>query len=406
MDHRLRTGDRDGQSGLALILGLFFTLIVVGLTMTGSMLLKSHITKNRISFASRSQALQVARSGLTEAVNWMRRQTSQPVLAFDPQLDALATPPILDTTEPDVGLVREFKITGKTWARYEVWKQWDADPNATRLAWRQQYQCTDISASRAEASAGTVWRLTAIGYVYERTDPLVAFNQKPNSIIASQVAQEEIRRLIISLPGHAAVNVRTGATCNFNANGRVFGGASAAGIYRRYGSGLPPTSAPPRVNGTPPCSEAGDGLYDDSYDSVFGMGFADLQTLANQVITNAAEFPSPVPAMALVVVDAGPITLDSTNPLLGTGIVIVRGDLTLATGSYSNFSGLLYVEGNLVVRSPSELNGSIICTGTMTAQGATDYATINFDEDVLNTLMQQIGTYRMSNTTQLPRLAR
>ncbi len=394
---------RAEQRGIALILALLFTMIVLGLTITGTMLLRSHMMRNRVSFASKSQALQVARSGLTEAVNWMRRQTSQPVLTFAPRLDTVATPPVLETIDPDVGLVREFKITGTTWARYEVWKQWDSDPNPVRLAWRQQFQCADISASRADASAGTVWRLCSVGYVYNRADPSRPFDQKPNTIIASQVAIDEIRRLIISPPGTAAVNVDNGSTCLVNTNGRVNGGTDT-GVYYATGS-VSNSASPARITGSPATGMAAVGTYDDSYESVFGMSFSQVQSLANQIVTNPAEFPSPVPAMALVVVD-GSLTLDALTPLLGTGIVIVRGDVTLAAGNNSNFSGLLYVDGDLVIRSPSEINGSIICTGSLTMQGSIDYATVNYDEDVLNTLMTQIGTYRLANTTQLPRFAR
>ncbi len=177
---RTTAASRADERGLALILGLLLTIIVSGLTVTGTLLLRAHLQKNRTSFAAKSQALQVARSGLAEGLNWLRRQTSQPVLAFAPQLNTGATPQVLDTIDPNIGLVREFKITGKTWARYEVWKDWPGDPVPARLAWRQQYRCEDISSPRAQMGAGAVWRLRSIGYIYDRVDGNVAFNQAPN----------------------------------------------------------------------------------------------------------------------------------------------------------------------------------------------------------------------------------
>lgn len=404
MDHPRTTVARPGESGVALLVALLFTMVVTALTVTGTLLLRSHATKNRVAFATKSQALQVARSGLVEAANWLRRQTSQPVLTFAPKLDDTAVPPINDTIDPDIGLVREFKITGSVWARYEVWKQLPADPDPDRLAWRQQFECEDVSMARANASPGTVWRLRSIGYVYQQVDPDLPFDQLPNRVLASQVTVDEVRRLVIDLPGQAALNVGDGNSCHINTNGRVVGGAGA-GIYYPAGTGTPTVGPPPpRVTGSPALATAVD--YDDSVEAVFGMSFAQLQSLANLIVTDAADFPSPVPDMGLVVVDVPTLVLTSADPLLGTGIVVVRGNVTISQGSNSNFSGLLYVDGNLTVRAPCEINGSVVCTGNVTVQGVPDYATINFDEEVLNTLLTQLGNYRLASTTLLPRLAK
>lgn len=380
---------------------MLFTIIVSGLTVTGTLLLRAHLQKNRTSFAAKSQALQVARSGLAEGLNWLRRQTSQPVLAFAPQLNTGATPQVLDTIDPNIGLVREFKITGKTWARYEVWKDWPGDPVPARLAWRQQYRCEDISSPRAQMGAGAVWRLRSIGYIYDRVDGNVAFNQAPNSVIASQVAVNEVRRMVIGLPGQAAVNVGDGNSCHINTKGRIIGG-TGAGIYYPAGTGTPTTgpAGENRVTGTPRLSTAV--TYDDSYEAVFGVSFEELKSMATLVVTNAVDFPSPMPAMGLVVIDCGTLQINAT-PLSGTAIVVVRGNVMMNPGNNSNFSGLLYVEGNLTVRDPSEIRGSVICTGNMTVQGAGDFATITFDAGVLNALMTQVGNYRPGSTTWLPR---
>ena len=120
---------------------------------SGSEMLKSNQTRTETQFLLHGQATNFARSGLTEAINWLRRQVVQPVTVFEPVLDTAATPQIIDTLEPDIGLVREFQITGNIWGRYEVWKQWDADPDPARLAWRQQVQVRDVSLLRDSNSA-------------------------------------------------------------------------------------------------------------------------------------------------------------------------------------------------------------------------------------------------------------
>jgi len=403
---RTAAGLRNGERGLALVMALLFTLIVSGITITGTMMLKTHIQKNRTAWASKSQALQVARSGLAEAVSWMRRQTSQPVLALEPQLDAAATPPVLDTLDETIGLVREFKITGKVYARYEVWKRWDADPDAERRAWRQQFQCEDVSAQRAGASAGTVWRVRSIGYIYNRVDAAVPFNQEPNSVIASQVAVNECRRLVLRLPGSAAVNTGNGTGCLINTYGRVIGG-TAAGIYYPAGSGTPTTGALSlnRVTGTPRLATAVD--YDDGYEAVFGMNYEQIKSIATMVVTSTAGIPSPMPTGGLVIIETGSaVTFDATKPLTGNAVVIVRGNCTLSVNSNSNFSGLLYVNGNFTMRQPPLIRGSLICTGNMTVQGSTDYATIQYDGNVISQLMSSISNYTPSNTPLLPRHSR
>ncbi len=387
------------QSGAAIIVAMWFTVIVAGLVLTGSLYLESHRRQTRNSFIAKAQAVQIARSGLTEALSWMRRQTSQPVMSLAPQLDPLATPPVLDTLDPDIGLVREFQVAGKQWARYEVWKRWDSDPDPTRLAWRQQMQCEDISAARLAAAAGSIWRLRSIGYVYNLEDPSKAFDEAPNWIVGRELLETEVQRLSINLPGEAAVNVDTGSTCNINSRGRVVGG-TAGGIYYPTSTGTPNTGSG-SVTGTPALATAIS--YDDSFEAVFGVGIDDLRSLADLIITTASEFPNPVPDSALVIVDTGAtLTWDSSLPLLGNGIVIVLGNATIGSGSLSNFTGLLYVQGDLVMRSPSEIRGAVICTGGMTVEGSSDYSTILFDEDVLNNLRLDFGNYQRSNTLLIP----
>ncbi|MEO6595405.1 MAG: hypothetical protein ABIP94_11695, partial [Planctomycetota bacterium] len=168
--------DRSGERGVALILAILFTIIVVGITVTGSLILRAHQSKTKVNFVARGQAVQFSKSGLIEALGWLRKQTAQPVTDFEPQLNTGVSPPILDTINPIVGIAREFQITNSVWGRYEVWKDWAADPDPVRLAWRNQMQCEDISSMRGNLSPGSVWRLRSLGYVFRRLDSTVPFN--------------------------------------------------------------------------------------------------------------------------------------------------------------------------------------------------------------------------------------
>jgi len=398
-----RAGERAGERGAALIMALMFTTVVVGVVMTGTLTLKSQITTNRTSFITNYQAVMAARSGLTEALSWLRRQTSQPVTQFEPVLSADGAPPVLDTEDANIGLVRDFQISGNLWARYEVWKEWADDPDPERLSWRDQFACSDISAPKSGRSPGAAWRLRSVGYVYRRHAANADFNVEPNVVLATEMTETDVLRAVINLPGQAAVNISNGSSCVIASNGRVVGGETA-GIYFAQGTGRPnrgPRSQN-RVTGRPALSRSEN--YDDSYEAVFGLTFAEISSMADIIVANPAEFPNPIPDNALIVVDTGsPMIIDATRPLTGSGLVVVRGDMVMNLGNNSLFSGMLYVDGDLTMRSPSEINGTVLVTGSMHMQGSGDYATINYDGPALEALMSNFGAYRRVNSIYLPR---
>lgn len=390
--------EQSPESGIALIFALFFAIVALGITMSGTIFVQAHRDSTAIHFASNGQAMEFARSGLIEAIGWFRKQTAQPVLDFEPQLDTAANPPVLDTIDPAIGIVREFEISGSLWGRYEVWKDWSADPDATRLAFRTQMQCTDISNERGNLSPGSVWRLRSVGYVYRRQDPSVAFDVGPNRVVAKEVVETEIRRLALQPPGQAALCTRTGSTCRVLTRGRVYGGSTAAGIYYQSGTGSVTVSGTGAlVTG----GISGNAGYDDSMTAVFGVSLTDLKGMADSILVDPAEFPSPLPKDAVVVADTD-LVFDEDRPLTGTGVLVVNGNVLIDQASYSSFSGLLYVNGNLTVREPSELQGAVVVTGSVTVQGASDYATVTFDDGIVNRLRQTLGTYRQASATTRP----
>lgn len=391
---------QNDERGVALIMAIFFTIIVVGLATTGALILRSHQAQTKVSFIAHGQSMQFAKSGLIEALGWIRKQTSQPVTAFEPQLDTSVSPPILDTIDPVIGIVREFQITNSIWGRYELWKQWDADTDLTRLAWRQKMQCTDISAQRGDLSPGSVWRLRSLGYVFRRVDSTRAFNVAPNQVVGQEMTEVEVRRLALQPPGQAAVCSRTGSGINIGTRGRALGGSVAAGIYYLQGSGTPTVSGTlATATGTPNISAAS--TYEDDFQSVFGVSQEELQAMADYVVNSAPAFPSPVP-VDTVVLSTVPITFTSSQPLAGTGVVAIVGNVTIEAGSYSSFSGLLYVVGNLTMHEPSQIQGAVVVTGSVSVVGSSDFATITYDDTILAHLRQELGTYRLSSAISRP----
>jgi hypothetical protein len=333
----------------------------------------------------------------------MRKQSSQPVLAFQPQLDNSVSPPVLDTIDPQIGLVREFQITGSVWGRYEAWKTWAGDPDPVRAAWRNQFECVDVSPFRGEPN-GTIWKLMSVGYVFKRSDDTVPFNQQPNQVLGQEVMDVEVRRLAINPPGTAAICTRNGGGCQILTKGRILGGSRGTGIYFLNGSGVPTVSgAGSSVTGTPATAAAM--TYADTISNVFGVTATELRAMANYVVTSATDFPSPVPTNTLLVCDV-PMTFTAAQPLKGTGVVVFNSNVTIAPSSYSNFNGLIYVAGNFAMREPSEVAGSLVVLGTCTIQGNADTSSISYDEGILHALRTELGSYRISGAFGRPRSQR
>jgi len=406
-DPRTNGCARTGEQGIALVLGIFFTVIVVGLTVSGAFVLKSHQTKTRTNYVLHGQALQFARSGLNEAVSWLRRQTVQPVTAFEPQRDEESATRTLDTIDPDIGLVREFCISGEIWGRYEVWKQWDEDPDPARAAWREVMRSEDVSALRNSDGAGTAWKLRSIGYVFRKQDASRPFNVLPNQVLGQEVLDVEALRMTLTTPGQAALNVGDGNSAHVNTNGRISGGSSAAGIYFPAGSGTPNVGPQVlRVSGTPQLATSN--AYDDSFEAVFNGSYSDVRASADLVVTSQNEFPVPVRDGDIVVAEGSNWHFDEARPLAGSGLVVFRGNVVLSPGSNSDFRGLLYVDGNLTVRGPAVIRGSVICTGNVTVQGAQgsnpQYAEIIYDDSALADVRNRLGNYRIASTINRPML--
>ncbi len=225
-------------------------------------------------------------------------------------------------------------------------------------------------------------------------DPNKAFDEPPNRVLSTEVLETEIRRLNLTPPGAAALLVEDGANVAIKGKGEVNGGSKGAGVGYKQGKTSPPGKALGLLKGTPASSPNPD--YDASVEKVFGMKKNERRGMADVSVTKGSDFPSPIPNNSIVYSDITSLILDSGKPLFGFGVVYHTGNLTLQPGNSSNFSGLLYVNGNLLVTAPAELKGTVIVTGTATIEGTGDVAALMYDPDVLSVLQAKFGQYRFS----------
>ena len=387
-DQALHSVKKTGEEGIALLIALFFTMLTAGMVFAGTVSLRNSEKKTELSLRTKGQARQFAEAGLIDALDWYRRQTTQPVSTFAPVLDTFATPPILDTDDPSIGIVREFEIDRGVWGRYEIRQ---TVPNILPL----EAEVTDITADRGAAGTGTVWRLVSRAFIFRRRNVALPFNQIPNQILSTETLETEIRRLTLVPPAQAAICVNTGSAINLSSGTKITGGSNT-GLAYRQGSGFPVIGSGVTIGGTP--AQATLTTWNDDVESVFGVDEDTLRSMADYQIATASELPNPVPTNSIVFAD-GNLLLSTTYPLKGTGILYVKGYLYIPYSTASYFNGVIYATGNVYLYSPVNINGTVITKGNLYMAGSGDKAEVIYDDGIMNSLMVEIGQYRFSSAT-------
>lgn len=407
---------RRDQRGIALIWALFAAMVIAGVIVSGTNSFLSIQQLGTAEFRADAQARGVAEAGLVDAYAWFRRQASQPVSTFAPVRNLAAIPPINETDDATIGLVRDYEILPSLWGRYEVRKTRVAetwtDGNANGLYdYGEAYTDTntssrrdpaaetrDVSAERGLAGSGVVWRIESVGTVFRRPDGLQALGVGPNQRIAMVRLAAEIRRLAIVPPAQAAVCARTRSTVSIGNRARLTGGLKG-GVIGPTGSGTPSISG--EVTGTP-----GSGTvplpYNDTVAQMFGVSLTELKAMADGSYTNAANFPSPIGDYTLRIME-GNIAFNAARPLRGTGVVVVIGNCSLDASSNSFFNGVLYVQGNLQIRAPVYLRGTVVVTGAVDIAGTGgDYSEVIYDGGMITLVLKTMGQYRFSTSPYIP----
>lgn len=370
---------------MLLVTMLVLTTAVLAFYVTGGKVMKNSASAAFQQTSVAAQANNIARGGLTDAINWFRAQAVQPVRQNGlPCPDAAFGPAGADDTiDSSIGLVKEFPIGGagsSLYGRYEVRKQScdsAVDPHAVH----------DVTPNRTLGGLdgdGLAWSIESLGIVY----------QKPNRILARSRVSTEIYRISVELPANSAVivNDRSGAACQNN--GRIIGGAGNIGLayYGGVGAG---TCVPPLASGgyasTFDISSATSTAI--SFQDIFGLTLDDLRLMADITVGGGESLPAAYPAMGVVFVK-GDATFNSGGPLTGGGILVVDGDLTIESSANALFSGVIFVTGDAEVQGPATVSGSLIVQGGLTMDGMGNVAEVLYSGNIINSVSQQAGQYR------------
>jgi hypothetical protein len=381
--------------------GVASLLAVVGMTLVFLTLLAGfvivEITGRSIAgqLKYQGQAANVARAGTTDALVWFQKQATQPVVAFSPQRNLAASPPVNDTENAALGIVRTFPISGlgNVWGRYEV-----RTPTAL-----------DVTTQRGKTGAGTIWQFDSVGMIFVDKNGNSQLNWtdtngngvfdwgEPGEVIAMTKVRAEAQRLSVVLPGgNAALQSYTCSGINLTsgaANNRVLGSTAGSAIACRTGSGNPSTSGA-TVSGAPALA-VNVNPYNDGVTSLFGVTQNELITLSNLKVPDVASLPAALPSMSLIVIQ-GNATFTTVKPLVGSGILAVFGNLTVPAGS--EYNGVIYVTGNYSQSGPSQINGAVVAHGTITLTGGADITEADWDATMVQQVRNALGGYRFSRT--------
>ncbi len=395
-------GKRNDERGMAGLLAVAaMSLILLGIMTTMALLEGSGKSiANQLRY--QGQAFNAASAGSVDALSWLQEQSVQPVATFNPQLDLAATPPLNDTEDESIGIVRTYPVSalGNVWGRYEV----------------RAGEMLDVSTARGKTGAGTIWQFDARGLIFvdrngnsemdwsDSNGNTVFDWGEPGEVVAQRVVRSEAQRLSVVLPAGnaalqsdscAAVSLTSGASRN-----RVLGSNAGVAVACKNGTGTAATTGATLTGN--PAVQSNVNPYNDSITAVFGVDLTELLGMATLTAPNVANLPDPLPQMSLVVVQ-GDATFTTAHPLIGSGILVVLGDLLIPANSGSAYNGVIYTVGSYTQSSPSMVLGAVVSQGGITLIGGSDITEVSWDATMVQMVRNALGGYRFARAQYLVR---
>lgn len=434
--NRMQQGQRPGFALLQAM--LLVAVMTLGLAASISYTQSANRASKKISFET--QAYNVARGGLVDAIAWFKRQKSQPVEEFTP---IYRTDNVLkgDTNDPSkidpggegagkehLGLVQEFEIDKEQgiWGRYEVGKITKLSRDSKgqlrdytirelvsgKKEWKTIEQANsdlyegveDLTEEYGLQGKGLLWRIRSHGYVYRKkaTDTTTHFYQYPNEVLDQVELDTEIFRLQIKDYGAAIVGNK-GEDIKLHASGGISGGE---GYALMWNLGKPDPDVPNSLftstqssayHNRAAASEPANTL---DFFEVFGV--SDGSVIANLADSRGTDHNALSGAPMSIVYIRPPAGQAvefhderwgkglGHRSVQGGGILVVEGDMLVENWSTNNWTGVIYVTGNLTVKSLSNFVGETIVKGKIDWR-PTD---IEYNPAILATVRTRLAQYR------------
>lgn len=426
------------RPGIALMNVLMFTFITTVFLIVGIQFSQSALKSGRLS-AQDTQAYNVAMAGINHAVYWLQKQSTQPVLVFDPQsAPAPDEEGDVATAEEQLGLVSEFPVdeTAGLWGRYEVGRSKQAPardsiatgPLSPLYADPPEWTVEDISLARGASQAGQIFRVRSRGYLFKKETPTADFTLASPAPLKTMTLEGEIKRMsfqfrsapIYSFMADSNPTAKTVELKEKSGGDTIIDKGSASYHYwSNAGTGkytIQSVNFEPGGTAVPMAGANNSSLYDqyvspglnDQLKYVFGTSdLTAIQAFADAIYTEKNQIPDSQPTTGFIYIKptSGTITFKeggSDPTLAGGGILFVEGNLTIdGNGGMQEWEGLIFVTGNYRQVKTSTVKGAVICGGTFFIEGENSGKTakIEYSNSSLGRINDKLGNYRLDRST-------
>ena len=327
--------NRRGEDGVAVLLSFFYTLLVLGLVLTG---ISGHRVAKRSTTAHPeygTELQQLAEAGLMLALHDLRKGDSL-------------------EQEAEGSWSLSYGMGGKLWGSVEV----------------------------SLEDHGRV--LSAIAKIHERTDAQRALDRYPNYLLARAKARVRLGRIRFRPPAKAPLVLGSPGKLDLESDLLLQTRSGEAMLAYVAGRGKLPALPEGSLAMPLPAERL-------ELSRLLGIRREDLARMADRHVPVGEPFPEMDWGLAHL---RGDWRLDAENPLEGNGFVVVEGDLTLSGDVEHEFEGILLVTGTLTIRGHARVEGMTIVMGGLRVLGEDSALDLQFDGESLRRALWSVEGIR------------
>lgn len=340
----LEVAKRNREDGIAVLLSLFYTLLVLGLVLTtisGRRLPESSRHADKVH---RPALRHLSEAGLTQALHEIRKCKT------------------LDRAEGRQWTL-SYPMGGLLWGSVEV-----------TLDRRQRL-------------------LLSTAAVHERADLQEALDAYPNKLLARGGARVHLGRIRFRPPAKAPLILARPDLLALDADLTLLTRQGEAALAYVGKEGQEP-DLPPDALAIELPAESLDLVH------LLGIRTVDLGVMADRTVPEGEGFEEMKWGLTHL---SGEHRFGSQRPLRGHGLLVVEGDLVLDGNARHEFQGILLVLGDLKLRGRAHFTGMTIVWGALQVlrQGNDSGLSVEFDEECLRRALWSVEGIRFSERPEI-----